>query len=61
LNAEVLRAEPSSISTSVVVEVNRERIMQGELVIMMVEATAEWAQAIEARNRRLTRWKEASN
>jgi hypothetical protein len=40
--------------------VNDERVMQAELVMVMLESSAEWAAAIEARNDRLARWKEAS-
>jgi 3-hydroxymyristoyl/3-hydroxydecanoyl-(acyl carrier protein) dehydratase len=58
--AEVSRPQSSNISTSVTVTVNGERVMQAELVMMMIESSAEWAHAIEARNDRLARWKEAS-
>ena len=57
ISAEVVRSEPSSISTNVLVEVNGERVMQAQLVMMMIETSAELAQAIEARNNRLARWK----
>lgn len=60
ITAGVSRAQSSNVSISVVVAVDRERVMQAELVMMMLEATAEWAAAIEARNDRLARWKEAS-
>ena len=57
LSAEVCRLEPSTISTNVIVEVNGERVMQAQLVMMMMEHSTEWASAIEARNNRLARWK----
>jgi 3-hydroxyacyl-[acyl-carrier-protein] dehydratase len=60
LTVEISRAESSSINTSVVAAVNGERVMQAQLVMMMIETEAEWAQAIEARNHRLARWREAS-
>jgi 3-hydroxyacyl-[acyl-carrier-protein] dehydratase len=60
LTAEVSRSQPSSINTTVTVEVEGERVMQAELVMMMIEASAEWDQAIEARRNRLARWKGAS-
>ena len=60
ITAEVSRAQSSNVSISVVVAVDGERVMQAELVMMMLEASAEWAAAIEARNNRLARWKEAS-
>ena len=57
ISAEVVRSEPSSINTNVLVEVNGERVMQTQLVMMMIETSGELAQAIEARNNRLARWK----
>ena len=60
LTADISRAEPSAINTNVTVAVNSERMMQAQLVMMMIESSAEWAQAIEARNHRLARWREAS-
>lgn len=60
ISAVMSRSQPSSISTSVTVMVNGERVMQAELVMIMLESSTEWAQAIEARNDRLARWKEAS-
>lgn len=59
LNAEISRSQPSTINTSVTVAVNGERVAQAELVMMMIESSAEWADAIEARSERLARWKEA--
>lgn len=57
ISAEVVRAEPSSINTNVLVEVNGERVMQAQLVMMMIETSTELDHAIEARNNRLARWK----
>ena len=57
IRAEVVRTEPSSITTNALIEVNGERVMQAQLVMMMIETSAELAQAIEARNNRLARWK----
>ena len=57
ISAEVDRSEPSSINTNVLVEVNGDRVMQAQLVMMMIETSTELAQAIEARNDRLARWK----
>ena len=57
ISAEVVRSEPSSINTNVLVEVNGERVMQAQLVMMMIETSTDLAQAIEARNNRLARWK----
>jgi 3-hydroxymyristoyl/3-hydroxydecanoyl-(acyl carrier protein) dehydratase len=60
LDAEISRSQSSAINTNVTAMVNGERVMQAELVMMMIESTGEWAEAIEARNARLARWQEAS-
>jgi 3-hydroxyacyl-[acyl-carrier-protein] dehydratase len=57
LLAEIARPQSSSITTSVTVQVDGERVMQAQLVMMMVETSTEWSQAIEARKNRLARWK----
>jgi 3-hydroxyacyl-[acyl-carrier-protein] dehydratase len=59
IKAEVSRTETSSVSTDVIVAVNEEIVMRAELVMMMIEAAAEWEEAIRARNQRLARWKGA--
>ena len=56
LSAEISRAESSSININVIVAVNGERVMQAQMVMMLVETSTEWAQAIQARNNRLVRW-----
>jgi len=60
ISALIGRSQSSSINTNVTVTVNGERVMQAELVMMMLESSTEWAPAIEARDDRLARWKEAS-
>ena len=60
LRAEISRAESSNINTNVTVAVNGERVMQAQVVMMMIETSTEWAQAIDARKDRLARWQEAS-
>lgn len=60
LSAEIARADSFAIKTNVMVAMNGDRVMQAQLVMMMIETSAEWAQAIEARNNRLARWKDAS-
>ena len=60
ISAVVSRSQSSNVSTTVTVVVSDERVMQAELVMMMLESSAEWASAIEARNHRVARWKEAS-
>jgi 3-hydroxymyristoyl/3-hydroxydecanoyl-(acyl carrier protein) dehydratase len=60
ITAAILRPQSSNVSTSVTVTVNGERVMQAELVMMILESSSEWRSAIEARDDRLARWKEAS-
>ncbi|HEX3142907.1 MAG TPA: hypothetical protein VHQ64_02985 [Pyrinomonadaceae bacterium] len=60
ITAAILRSQSSNVSTSVTVTTNGERVMQAELVMMILESSSEWASAIEARNDRFTRWQEAS-
>ncbi len=57
IHASVFRSEPSRIETYVVISDNGERVMQGTIVMMMIETSAELAPAIEARHNRLARWK----
>ena len=60
MTAVIVRAQSSSINTSVTVTVDGERVMQAELVMMMLESSTEWAPAIEERNERLARWREGA-
>ena len=60
ITAAISRSQSSSVNTNVTVTVNGERVMQAELVMMMLESSDEWTPAIKARNDRLARWKEAS-
>ena len=60
ITAAISRSQSSHVNASVTVTVGGERVMQAELVMMILESSAEWAVAIEARNDRLARWKEAS-
>jgi 3-hydroxymyristoyl/3-hydroxydecanoyl-(acyl carrier protein) dehydratase len=60
ITAEIIRSQTSNINTAVTVTANGERIMQGELVMMLLESVPEWSAAIEARNVRLARWSKAS-
>jgi 3-hydroxymyristoyl/3-hydroxydecanoyl-(acyl carrier protein) dehydratase len=60
ITAAISRSQSSNVSASVTVTVNDERVMQAELVMVILESSAEWVAAIEARNHRLARWKEAS-
>jgi 3-hydroxyacyl-[acyl-carrier-protein] dehydratase len=58
--AEIVRSQTSNVNTAVTVTLNGERIMQGELVMMLLESVPEWSAAIDARNDRLARWSKAS-
>lgn len=60
ITATISRSQSSRVNTNVTVTVNGERVMQAELVMMMLESSDEWTPAIKARNDRLARWKEAS-
>lgn len=60
ISAEIVRSQTSNINTTVTVMLNGERIMQGELVMMLLESVPEWSSALEARNDRLARWSKAS-
>lgn len=60
ITAEIIRSQTSNINTGVTVTLDGERIMQGELVMMLLESVPEWSAAIEARNNRLARWSKAS-
>jgi len=57
LSAELSRPGSSSVSTNVTVAVEGERVMQAQLVMMLLETSADWTRAIQARNERLARWK----
>ena len=57
ISAEIVRSDASSINTNVLVQVNGERVMQAQLVMIMIETSTDLEQAIEARNHRLARWK----
>ena len=61
ITAVISRSQSSNVSTNVTVAMDGERVMQAELVMMMLESSDEWTAAIEARNERLARWKEASS
>ena len=60
IDAEISRSQTSSVNTTVTVTSNGERVMQAELVMMLLETAPEWTSAIEERNSRLARWREAS-
>jgi 3-hydroxymyristoyl/3-hydroxydecanoyl-(acyl carrier protein) dehydratase len=60
ITAAISRSQTTNVSTNVTVTVEGERVMQAELVMMMLESSDEWEAGLEARNDRLARWKEAS-
>jgi 3-hydroxymyristoyl/3-hydroxydecanoyl-(acyl carrier protein) dehydratase len=60
ISAEVLRHESSNVLLNVAVEQNTNLILRGELVMMMIETSPAWVEAVVARNERLAKWKAAS-
>ena len=60
IEAEVRRSDPSQVTVAVVARVGEVPVLRGELLMAMVEATAEWSAALELRDRRVERWKRAS-
>ena len=60
IEAEVRRSDPSQVTIAVVARVGEVQVLRGELLMAMVEATAEWSAALELRDRRVERWKRAS-
>ncbi len=57
LLARADRVEASSVTVDVSAEVDDQRVMRAQLVMMMAEAAPEWDEAIQAREGRLARWK----
>ncbi|EEF61897.1 beta-hydroxyacyl-ACP dehydratase [Pedosphaera parvula] len=60
ISVAVLRHEASNVLLDVTAEQNSELILRGELVMMMIETSSAWDEAITARNNRLAKWKAAS-
>jgi len=60
ISAEVLRSETSNALLRITVTENNQPVMRGELLMMMMETTPAWEEAIKARNARLARWKAGS-
>ncbi len=60
ISAEISRSQTSSINTIVGVMSDGERVMQAELVMMLLESAPEWEEAIKARHDRLARWSKVS-
>jgi 3-hydroxymyristoyl/3-hydroxydecanoyl-(acyl carrier protein) dehydratase len=60
ISAEVLRSEASNTLLHVSITESNQPVMRGELLMMMMETTPAWEEAIKARNARLARWKAAS-
>ena len=60
IEAEVRRSDPSQVTIAVVARSGEVQVLRGELLMAMVEATAEWSAALELRDRRVERWKRAS-
>ena len=60
LIAKILRCEDSNVGVNVSVTSNGETLLRGELVMMMMETTPALAEAIQARNQRLAKWRAAA-
>lgn len=60
IEAEVRRSDPSQVTVAVAVRVGETEVLRGELLLAMVEATAEWSAARELRDQRVGRWKRAA-
>jgi 3-hydroxyacyl-[acyl-carrier-protein] dehydratase len=60
ISAEMLRPEASNALLRITVTENNQPVMRGELLMMLMETTPAWAEAIKARNERLARWKAAT-
>jgi 3-hydroxymyristoyl/3-hydroxydecanoyl-(acyl carrier protein) dehydratase len=58
--AEVHRTELSNVTIKVTVRNENENLMRAELVMMMLEASTDWSEAIRARHERMKRWSVAS-
>lgn len=59
LEARLLRSDPSRSAVGVLARVAEATVLRGELLLAMVEPAAEWEIAIEQRQRRVRRWKQA--
>lgn len=57
LAAEALRVEPSNVTVRVAVRNETEAVMRAELIMTMLQASTDWAEAIRARHERVARWR----
>jgi 3-hydroxyacyl-[acyl-carrier-protein] dehydratase len=57
--AEAVRSEPSSVTAKVTARVADQLTFRAELMMMMIAASPQWAEAIQARQERLAQWTEA--
>lgn len=60
LDARVSRSDSSRIVVQVTAQVDRDAVLRTELLFAMVDATPEWAAAVEQRQRRVALWKQAA-
>lgn len=60
LQAEVRRSDLSQVTVAVAARVGGTEVLRGEVLLAMVEATAEWSAARELRDERVARWKQAA-
>jgi 3-hydroxymyristoyl/3-hydroxydecanoyl-(acyl carrier protein) dehydratase len=54
--AEAVRSEPSGVTVKVTAHAGDQQTLRAELMMMMIEASPQWAEAIQARRQRLARW-----
>jgi 3-hydroxymyristoyl/3-hydroxydecanoyl-(acyl carrier protein) dehydratase len=60
ITAEARGVEASKVIVQVSARVQEQEVLRGELWMMMLEASQEWAEAIAARRERVTVWKGAA-
>ncbi len=59
-DARVVRSDAARVAVAVSAQVEEATVLRGELMLAMVDATAEWQAAVEQRRRRVARWKQAA-
>lgn len=60
IEAVVRRSDLSQVTVAVTARVGESEVLRGELLLAMVEATAEWSAARELRDERVAHWKLAA-
>ncbi len=60
LTAEVRRVDALKVVVQTAARVDEQEVLRAELWMMLLEASPEWAAAVNARRERVARWKEAA-